>query len=241
MNRIIQTVADNVSGMNRLVEQYTSVTAEISDLKKMTSDLASTMALLNQGMQVLLNDRSKASTAQISASLPEGSITDDRGIADSSVEKLDINLVVSTVAHEDDTVKDTAFTVIGKEVGSNSDFSLKIDSVFFEDANHIEESMDLRQDIISVLYDRYSAQKDLKDVFSLQHDFNLIGLDHLVAESRLNNIGGCSEPNIYYASDGYLLYCVVGITEQSLIVLIHFFDKRISNAQEVADIGSVPL
>lgn len=41
------------------------------------------------------------------------------------------------------------------------------------------------------------------DIFTVPGDFNLILLDHLIAEPSLNNIGCCNEINAGYAADGY--------------------------------------
>lgn len=48
------------------------------------------------------------------------------------------------------------------------------------------------------------------DVFSVPGDFNLILLDHLLAEPGLNNIGCCNEINAGYAADGYARWKGVG-------------------------------
>lgn len=62
------------------------------------------------------------------------------------------------------------------------------------------------------------------DVFSVAGDFNLILLDHLIAEPGLNLIGCCNELNAGYAADGYARArgvgaCVVTFTVGGLSVL----------------------
>ena len=43
----------------------------------------------------------------------------------------------------------------------------------------------------------------VNDVFTVPGDFNLVLLDHLLAEPGLNLIGCCNELNAGYAADGY--------------------------------------
>lgn len=62
------------------------------------------------------------------------------------------------------------------------------------------------------------------DVFTVPRDFNLILLDHLIAEPSLNNIGCCNEINAGYAADGYARCrgvgaCVVTFTVGGLSVI----------------------
>ena len=62
------------------------------------------------------------------------------------------------------------------------------------------------------------------DIFTVPGDFNLILLDHLIAEPSLNNIGCCNEINAGYAADGYARCrgvgaCVVTFTVGGLSVI----------------------
>jgi pyruvate decarboxylase len=54
---------------------------------------------------------------------------------------------------------------------------------------------------------RYIARRLLeigvRDVFAVPGDFNLILLDHLIAETELTMVGCCNELNAGYAADGY--------------------------------------
>jgi pyruvate decarboxylase len=64
----------------------------------------------------------------------------------------------------------------------------------------------------------------VKDVFSVPGDFNLMLLDHLIAEPELNLVGCCNELNAGYAADGYARAkgvgaCVVTFTVGGLSVL----------------------
>ncbi|KAH9310102.1 hypothetical protein KI387_038013, partial [Taxus chinensis] len=43
----------------------------------------------------------------------------------------------------------------------------------------------------------------VRDVFAVPGDFNLMLLDHLIAEPGLNLVGCCNELNAGYAADGY--------------------------------------
>ncbi|KAG6549534.1 hypothetical protein Mapa_008915 [Marchantia paleacea] len=43
----------------------------------------------------------------------------------------------------------------------------------------------------------------VKDIFAVPGDFNLLLLDHLIAEPELNLVGCCNELNAGYAADGY--------------------------------------
>lgn len=62
------------------------------------------------------------------------------------------------------------------------------------------------------------------DIFTVPGDFNLILLDHLIAEPSLKNIGCCNEINAGYAADGYARCrgvgaCVVTFTVGGLSVI----------------------
>lgn len=62
------------------------------------------------------------------------------------------------------------------------------------------------------------------DIFTVPGDFNLILLDHLIAQPGLNNIGCCNEINAGYAADGYarcrgIGACVVTFTVGGLSVI----------------------
>ena len=62
------------------------------------------------------------------------------------------------------------------------------------------------------------------DIFTVPGDFNLILLDHLIAQPGLNNIGCCNEINAGYAADGYARCrgvgaCVVTFTVGGLSVI----------------------
>ncbi|XP_010257091.1 PREDICTED: pyruvate decarboxylase 1-like [Nelumbo nucifera] len=64
----------------------------------------------------------------------------------------------------------------------------------------------------------------ITDVFSVPGDFNLILLDHLIAQPGLNLIGCCNELNAGYAADGYARSrgvgaCVVTFTVGGLSVI----------------------
>ncbi|KAK3445009.1 hypothetical protein EUGRSUZ_A00548 [Eucalyptus grandis] len=50
---------------------------------------------------------------------------------------------------------------------------------------------------------RRLVQIGVTDVFSVPGDFNLVLLDHLIAEPGLNLVGCCNELNAGYAADGY--------------------------------------
>ncbi|KAM6576418.1 hypothetical protein CsatB_028255 [Cannabis sativa] len=68
------------------------------------------------------------------------------------------------------------------------------------------------------------VQIGVSDVFSVPGDFNLVLLDHLVAEPQLNLIGCCNELNAGYAADGYARSrgvgaCVVTFTVGGLSVM----------------------
>lgn len=68
------------------------------------------------------------------------------------------------------------------------------------------------------------VQIGVKDVFSVPGDFNLVLLDHIIAEPGLNNIGCCNELNAGYAADGYARargvgVCIVTFTVGGLSVL----------------------
>lgn len=75
---------------------------------------------------------------------------------------------------------------------------------------------------------RYIARRlveiGISDVFAVPGDFNLILLDHLVAEPQLNLIGCCNELNAGYAADGYarahaVAACAVTFTVGGLSVI----------------------
>lgn len=64
----------------------------------------------------------------------------------------------------------------------------------------------------------------VKDVFTVPGDFNLVLLDHLLAESPLRLVGCCNELNAGYAADGYARSrgvgaCVVTFTVGGLSVI----------------------
>ncbi|KAL5706548.1 hypothetical protein ACHQM5_024702 [Ranunculus cassubicifolius] len=61
LSRLEKVQSDQAAGMQKMGDQYNTVSGELSDLRKITSDLAATVSMLNQGMQVLLGDRAKAS------------------------------------------------------------------------------------------------------------------------------------------------------------------------------------
>ncbi|KAJ0088341.1 hypothetical protein Patl1_31387 [Pistacia atlantica] len=58
---------------------------------------------------------------------------------------------------------------------------------------------------------RRLVQVGVTDVFSVPGDFDLILLDHLIAEPRLNLIGCCNELNAGYATDVYAWLRGVGV------------------------------
>ncbi|KAL3753592.1 hypothetical protein ACJRO7_000922 [Eucalyptus globulus] len=71
---------------------------------------------------------------------------------------------------------------------------------------------------------RRLVQIGVTDVFSVPGDFNLVLLDHLIAEPGLNLIGCCNELNAGYAADGYARArgvgaCVVTFTVGGLSML----------------------
>lgn len=75
---------------------------------------------------------------------------------------------------------------------------------------------------------RYIARRlveiGVSDVFAVPGDFNLILLDHLIAEPELNIIGCCNELNAGYAADGYarahgVAACTVTFTVGGLSVI----------------------
>lgn len=77
-------------------------------------------------------------------------------------------------------------------------------------------------------FGRYIARRlveiGVRDVFSVPGDFNLLLLDHLVAEPQLQLIGCCNELNAGYAADGYARahgvgVCVVTFTVGGLSVI----------------------
>lgn len=71
---------------------------------------------------------------------------------------------------------------------------------------------------------RRLVEVGVRDVFTVPGDFNLILLDHLIAEPALTNIGCCNEINAGYAADGYARCrgvgaCVVTFTVGGLSVI----------------------
>lgn len=50
----------------------------------------------------------------------------------------------------------------------------------------------------------------VRDIFAVPGDFNLVLLDHLLAEPGLNVIGCCNELNAGYAADGYARHKGIG-------------------------------
>ncbi|XP_058737086.1 pyruvate decarboxylase 2-like [Vicia villosa] len=68
------------------------------------------------------------------------------------------------------------------------------------------------------------VQVGVTDVFSVPGDYNLLLLDHLIAEPGLTNIGCCNELNAGYAAEGYARSrgvgaCVVTFTVGGLSVI----------------------
>lgn len=71
---------------------------------------------------------------------------------------------------------------------------------------------------------RRLVEVGVTDIFSVPGDFNLILLDHLIAQPGLNNIGCCNEINAGYAADGYARCrgvgaCVVTFTVGGLSII----------------------
>ncbi|KAL5722704.1 hypothetical protein ACHQM5_006190 [Ranunculus cassubicifolius] len=72
--RLEKSIADNASGVERLETQSLSVAAELADLKK---EFAASIALLHQGMQTLLADRTHNHINQGVSSVPASSTLPD--------------------------------------------------------------------------------------------------------------------------------------------------------------------
>ncbi|KAL9361969.1 hypothetical protein Peur_044754 [Populus x canadensis] len=89
---------------------------------------------------------------------------------------------------------------------------------------------------------RRLVQIGVTDVFSVAGDFNLILLDHLIAEPGLNLIGCCNELNAGYAADGYARSrgvgaCVVTFTVGGLSVLNAIAGANSENLPVICIVG----
>ncbi|XP_076916115.1 pyruvate decarboxylase 2-like [Bidens hawaiensis] len=82
----------------------------------------------------------------------------------------------------------------------------------------------------------------ITDIFTVPGDFNLTLLDHLIAESRLKNIGCCNELNAGYAADGYArargaAACVVTFTVGGLSVINAIAGANSENLPVICIVG----
>ncbi|KAL3753585.1 hypothetical protein ACJRO7_000917 [Eucalyptus globulus] len=85
-------------------------------------------------------------------------------------------------------------------------------------------------------------QIGVTDVFSVPGDFNLVLLDHLIADPGLNLVGCCNELNAGYAADGYartrgVAACVVTFTVGGLSVLNAIASAYSENLPVVCIVG----
>jgi pyruvate decarboxylase len=88
----------------------------------------------------------------------------------------------------------------------------------------IEDVVSEKEGTLGHCIARRLVEIGVRDVFTVPGDFNLVLLDHLIAEPKLRLVGCCNELNAGYAADGYARAhgvgaCVVTFTVGGLSVI----------------------